>query len=161
MRHFLSPPMGRYIGFVSSGSPISNFIFLYWLKFSISSLDNWSGCFLNRASHAFMIVGWYIFFGLMLIPSSFSGESFGCGLAGGMAMVGWEQNESSFCGDGEISRWGRCTTDKESAGFVSGEAGFGYDDFLLLKLVILFTFLRILAGLWWHILQQAVAVAAD
>ena len=62
---------------------------------------------------------------------------------GGKAMVVWEQNESSFCGDREISRWGKCTTNKEGAGLFLGEAAFGLEDFLLIKLVIILTFLRI------------------
>ena len=126
------------------------------MNLSISSFDSWSGCFWNIVSHAFMIVRWYIFFGLIFIASSFTGESFGfLELAGGMATVFWEQNESLFCGDGEISRWGKCTMDKEGAGLILEEAGFGLEDLLLIQLVILLTFLRILAGLWWHILMQA------
>ena len=35
-----------------------------------------------------------------------------------------------------------------TAGLFQGEAGFGYEDFLLIKLVILLTYLRNLAGLW-------------
>ena len=51
-----------------------------------------------------MIVGWYIFFGLIFIASSFTGECFGfLELAGGMATFFLEQNESLFCGDGEYS----------------------------------------------------------
>ena len=49
-----------------------------------------------------------------------------------------------FEGDGAISNPGKCIKDKTGSGrFIGGEE----NDFLLLKLVILLTFLRILAGL--------------
>ena len=59
-RQVLSPPIGKYTTFCSTGSPTWSLYCLYLLNFSTSSGDSWLGCFLNIDWHAFMTAGWKI-----------------------------------------------------------------------------------------------------
>ena len=90
--------------------------------------------------------------GLMQMFSSCTWESLGIFGSGGIStIIGLDMVRSGAAG--KMSIWHWTWTDKEQVLTLGSMIGAGLTDFLSRKIVILFTLLKILAGLLWHILK--------